>query len=232
LGVINFTSSGYISTRIHSLVGGYDFILTPRNEVSISVVDSGFSFSSQSGRNLAERGLLFGYGHQFTSRLMVSLTGGPSQIEISQFGVTVTEPFFLTNDSLSFRSRIATLGVRFTQFTSPGSGVFHGAKTDLLTVTAGRPLFGRLRGSVDFGHAYNESIRGQTITKTSAFESWRTGVQLSRELRAHTSIYLQYEYQYQTGSVSPCSSGLGCSNIFARHLIGGGINWHGLPRRI
>jgi len=232
LGVVNFTAPGYVNTHLGSFYGGYDRRLTSHDQVSVLVLDSEYSFPGQgAGRSVVNRGILLGYTRQVTSRLMVSFTAGPSRLDIAQSGRTITEPLFLTNDYLNYRSRVVNLTARFTQYSNSGSGVFHGAQTDLFTVTAGRRVIKKLEGSLDFGHSYNQGLRGRSATP-GVYESWQAGFHLSREFRERTSIYVMYQYQYQTGSTNPCSNSLGCSSVFVRQLIGGGINWHGRPRRI
>ena len=229
-GVINFIDPGFVNSRLMSFNAGYNYRLTSHDEVSVSVVDYGFSYESTGGRSIVNRGFLFGYGHQFSSRFSFFFSGGPSEIKEAQSQGTFTEPLFLTNDSIRYRSRIADFDARFTRYTSAGSGVFHGAETEWLRLSAGRKVLGKLHGAVDLGHAFNQSIQRQA-GQQAQFESWEAGFRLSREFREHASLYAQYQYQYQVGSNSPCSA-FGCSRVFGRHLVGAGVNWHGRPRRI
>ena len=229
-GVINYLSPGYVDARLTKFYGGYNYKLTSRDELSVIVLNSGYSFSG-GNHDVINRGLLFGYGHQFSTRLAVNLVAGPSQIEIAQSGATLSEPLFITSDSLKYRSRIANLDVHFTQYTSEGSGVSRGAKTDLLRATLERRVTRRWHGGFEFGHAFNQSLRHQQGTSQASVETWESGLRLSREVTQRASLSFHYQYQYQRGAIANCTT-LGCGTATARHLLGFGINWHGRPRRI
>jgi len=231
-GITHFLDSGFVNSRTAALMAGYNLRLTRRDEISVTYIHFRFTFDT-ANQGILERGFLLAYGHQFSPRLSLSLSAGPVQNELAQpQGGNVKQVFWTTDNSLRYRARFADFAGSFARYTTPGSGVLSGAETDWASLSAGRPIIGRLRGSLEAGHAYNQSVRPQAnAALKSQYETWQGGVTLSHEYGKHTSLYAQYQFQYQIASNPTCFLG-GCRIYNERHMLGGGINWHGQPIRM
>ena len=177
------------------------------------------------------------YAHEFGRRLRLSLSAGPLLNEVAQpQGGNVKTAFWSTNDSLSYSARFADLGASFSRYTNPGSGLLPGAESDWLNLNAGRRVIGKLRGSIQGGHAYNKGIRGIVGTTSGgaqsvAYETWQGGATLSHEYGKHASLYVNYQFQYQIAANPVCFLG-GCRTYYELNMLGAGINWHGSPLRL
>ena len=231
-GIIHFLDSGFFNTRTASLLAGYNLRLTRRDEISVTYIHSEYIFDKPT-QGILERGFLLSYGHQFGPRLSLSLSAGPVQNEVAQpQGGNVKQLFWATDNSLRYRARFADFAGSFARYTSPGSGVLSGAETDWAALSVGRRIIGRLRGSLEAGHAYNQSLRPVANSALkSQYETWQAGVTLSHEYGKHTSLYAQYQFQYQIASNPACFLG-GCRLYDEHHMLGAGINWHGQPIRM
>lgn len=231
-GITRFLDPGFLNNRNASLMAGYNFRLTRRDEITVTYLHFDYTFDKPT-LGILERGFLLGYGHQFGARLSLSISAGPVQNEVAQpQGGNVKQLFWITNDSVRFRARFADFAGSFARYTSPGSGVLSGAETDLASLSAGRRIIGRLRGSLDVGHVYNQALRPEPNgARKSQYETWQAGVTLSHEYGKHTSLYARYQFQYQIASNPACLLG-GCRIYDEHHILGAGINWHGQPIRM
>jgi hypothetical protein len=228
-GLIHFVDPGFINSRTGTILVGYDYLLTRRNEISLTYLDSEMEFS-QAADAVLERGLLLGYQHEFSRKLSVSLSGGPAQNELAlPLGGNVKLASWFMNDSLHYSFRLAGLSAGFYRFTNSGAGVTNGLTTELTSVSASWPFYGKSSLALGGGYAYNQSLRADLSGgRRSQYETWQAGVTLSREYGGHTSIYLQYQFQYQISANPICFLG-GCRLYADRQLLGAGINWHGRP---
>ncbi len=107
-----------------------------------------------------------------------------------------------------------------------------GAESDWVRLTIGRPLLRKLSGSINAGHAYNQSLtRERALNRRSKFETWEGGISLSHEFGPTMSIYVNYYVQRQTSNSTLCF-GSNCGASFFRQVGGMGLSWHPRPIRI
>jgi hypothetical protein len=231
-GLLQFLDAGYTGINYFTLLAGYEYRLTTRDQISAEYIDTVYIYSG-GGRELLTRALELSYARQLTTRLTAIVAVGPSVNTVaSGTGQAVSRFLLTTNDRLQYRSKKVDLDARFLRYTNPGAGVLRGAESDLTSLTANRPLFGKFFGGVDLGHVLKQSLAQRSSSQQrTKFETWQAGVNLSHELSHRASVYAPYQFQHQISNRSMCF-GDACGTIYTRHIIGVGVNWHGRPRRI
>jgi hypothetical protein len=105
-----------------------------------------------------------------------------------------------------------------------GSGVTLGAKTDVVTLTAGRRLSRYWNGSANFSYGRNSSLQPNNNV---VYDTEALGASLNRSIGRTASVFLQYTLQNQ--NTDAVGSNALASNLL-RHTFGIGLSWS--PRNI
>jgi len=231
-GTLQFLDPGFLNSRYLTIMAGFNHALSPRDEVSVTYAHYYFKFSGPN-RELLDRGFAISYGHQISGRFSLQLSVSPLLTLIAKpLGGSITESFVATFDSLQFRSRKWDAMLSFGRLPTGGSGIIPGAETDLARANLGRQLTRKLRGSLEFSHAYSRSaVQESSVAVRSKYEYWEAGFSLSRELGPHLSTYLNYSAQRQISNIPLCVGG-NCTTVFLRQVGGVGINLHPRPIKI
>lgn len=229
-GLLNFLDPGFVDNNYWGLLAGYNYQLNRRDEFGINYSHYLYKFSG-SNFELLDRGFQLFYRHQLTGKLSLEIAAGPTLNQIAQplgAGV-VARGFWSTFDSLKYRAGRTNAELTFARYLSGGGGVLLGAESDMARLTVGRQLARRFRGSLDFGHVFNQSLVQQTsVQRRTKYETWEAGFNFSREVGERLSFYLNYNAQRQTTNNSLCFTA-DCGTVHLRQVGGIGINWHGRP---
>lgn len=232
-GTLHFFDAGFADNRYSVVVAGYNHALTRRDTLSIYYVHNYFQFDA-ANQNILTRGVQLAYGHKLTGKLAIELAGGPVVNQIGlPLGGARTSSFWSSYGSLQYLSRKYSADLSFLRSVTGGSGVVNGAESDLAQLQFSRQLGRKFRGSLGFGHVFNQAL-SQSDTEAalpSKFEVWETGLNLSREFGRNASMYFHYSMQRQTFN-RPLCFGPHCALISIRHVGGVGFNWHTRPFRI
>jgi len=231
-GTLRFLDGGFLPSDSLSVFAGYNFALTPRDTIEVGYVHFYFRFHGQN-RQILNRGLQLSYGHRITGRLSLELSAGAVANDVAKpLGGSVTKSFITTYDSLQYLFRRGNMRLSYLRYVSNGAGLFLGAETDLVQLSAGRQFWRSFFGSLNAGHAYNQSLTQQSsATPRSKFETWQAGASVSRQFGQHISAYLNYYVQRQISSTPLCFTN-NCATFSLRQTGGVGINWHGRPIRL
>ena len=231
-GTLQFLDPGFLDSRYMTFMAGYNHILGPRDEVAVTYAHYYFKFSGPN-RELLDRGFAFSYGHQISGRLSLQISVSPLVHQIAKpLGGSITQSFVSTSDSLQFRSRKWDAMLSFARIPTGGAGILPGAETDLARANLGRQLSRKIRGSLEFSHAYSQSaVQQSSLAVRSKYEYWEAGASLSREFGPHLSTYLDYSAQRQISNTPLCVGG-NCTTVFLRQVGGIGINLHPRPIKI
>ncbi len=229
-GLLNYLDPGFIDSNYWTFLGGYNFQLSRRNQIGINYTHTLFKFSSNNVE-LLNRGAQLFYGRRLTGRLSLEVAAGPTLNQIAQprgAGV-VTRGFWTTFDSLKYEGGRGQVSLEFARYLSGGAGVLLGAESDLARVTAGRQLTRKWHGTLDLGHAYNQSlIQQNSAQRRSKYETWLAGFTFSREFGDHVTLHFEYNAQRQIANTSLCAT-TNCGTIHLRQMGGIGLSWHGRP---
>jgi hypothetical protein len=230
-GTVQFLDPGFTDSRYWVFMAGYDHRLSNRDEVAVQYDGYYFKFSGPN-REILNRGFSILYGHQITGRFSLQLSVAPLVNQVAQpLGGSATKSFLSTFDSLQYASPTWDAKLSFARMVMGGSGVLPGAEMDLAQANIGRQLSRRVRGSLQFTHAYEQSVAQESSPALrSKYEYWQAGFNLSHEFGPHLSMYLNYYAQRQISN-TPLCMGSNCTTVLLRQVGGMGINLHARPVR-
>ena len=198
------------------------------------------------GQDLRQHGVLLSYGHRFLGKLSFEVSGGPS---LNQFtnpaGVSSSKIQFANLPegsaseiswdilgALQYRWGQTDFNTYFGRSTTGGSGVLLGAETNHVEAQIGRTLFRTTRLELNVGYSQNQSLWYATTEADQAeSKGWNGGINLSRELGRHLSLFIEYNVQRQVGNSNLCVANR-CGVTFTQQTGGIGLNWHTRPMRL
>ena len=161
----------------------------------------------------------------FGAMLSFELAGGPL-ISVFQYVNTPSNQrtSWTAYTALNYRAQRTDLGLSYSHYTTPGSGIYVGANTDQLYFSLRSRLTRSLTGSVSPGYSRNSQIY-QALGSTPAqpYNSVYVSTSIQRALGRYTDLFFSYTFQDQLTRGT-------ATHTTARHLIGMGFNWH--PRRL
>jgi hypothetical protein len=245
----------------------YDRILNPRDQVALSYGYQGFDFSTGPGTAFHSNVIQAMYGHRISGRMDFLIAVGPqfTHIDANQlvcetvlgvanvpvgdcgavFG-TLTTVHEGGNHigaagriSLRYRFRKATVSMGYQRYNTSGSGVFAGARSDVVHVDMRRPLTRVWEVFSDVGYSKNVRLQlpGSTFS-ANEFSYVYAGVGLHRQFGRNLRGFVSYQYNdlsFNTGCpLSPVAvtTSVGCSNMAQRHVGSIGLDWTPRPIRL
>lgn len=227
-GLLRFTHSGNIDSDTEILNAGYNYAVNRKDAVGLSYRFSAYHYPGAPqalGDHLAQ----FVYGRRITGRLALSLMGGP---EITRFRVPVNGSTQRVSGSgsgsLTCSFRQGSVALSYSHGLSNGSGLFVGARTDLVEGSMSRQLTRVWNGSLSFGYAKNKQIVGVTGLTSPTFDSWVPGAGLSRPLGRTMNFSLGYQAQIQVSNLPLCNTP-NCGTDYTQHQVFLSFEWHARP---
>lgn len=270
------TGSPFIGVSQLSFEGGYNRILTPRTQIAAVYAYQGFDFSVL-GSAFHTHVIEGMYGHRISGRMDLLLGAGPQFTRIDLpctfIDVLIGDPHCSQTASGAIvgaipdtRIGIAAIGrlrYRFTKtdlilnyerHETSGSGLFAGAESDIVRLSAERPL-SRVWGSfVDLGYARNSRLQslsdqqlatcapvGQTNPNNlptcpginaNTFSDGFVGGGLHRAFGRNFHGFLSYQFIELSFDHSYCGGLPECNRISNRQVISFGLDWIPRPMRI
>lgn len=231
-GLLTFLDPGYLDGTYVSALGGVTHALGSRNYIGGTYLHSRIYFHAPH-QDISHQGVIVSYGHRILGKLALEASVGYmlNQFAVSPGGSS-SQRIVTTYNSLTYYWRRTNVKTYFSHWITGGSGILRGAETDSLGVRVGRQLSRSTHLDVHFGHYIDQSftaaVPGAARAKSKA---WKGGVQLSRELGRHVSVYIQYNIQRQVTNSSLCVASR-CGLTFLRQIGGVGLNWHTRPIRL
>jgi hypothetical protein len=232
-GTLHYFTSGLIDTNYWIVTGGYNYALTRRDSVAISYNQSTIQ-PNQSHPSVVTRAAQLQYGRKLSKRLNLQLSGGPLFYRAASPTVgKTTVSSWGTYDSLEYRlSDRSDWGASFMHYTTAGSGVLFGAKSDYATFSFNRSFTRTLDLSATLGYAYNQALTHESgINGGFKYRAWQGGLNITHPLGQYVSVYAGYNLQRQT-SDQPVCFGNACESVLLRHVVSLGVNWHRRPLRL
>jgi hypothetical protein len=203
--------------------GGLQHQVDSRNSFGASYGYSKYSYSNNNfgiiAPGFASQDVAASYGHHFSPRLSVSLSGGPQWTTI-QTATNVTSTSVFVDASGIYDGKFTNFGLTFVRSTNNGYGTLGGGLSNGVTFSASH-RFGivwNVAASANFSQT--SSLAAVGIPEFTA-ETNVDGVQMSRALRRNLSGYASYTYQRQN------TSGLGAISTYSgtSQIIGIGITY-------
>jgi hypothetical protein len=235
-GLVHFTDDAPSSINSHqiSTQAGYDHQLTRSDQVGFVYGFQYFRYPAPIGADFMTHLANLLYGHRISERLDLIVGGGPQATGIG-------DPLFGTRWTISGSGR-ASLRLRFPQtsltlegerYNTSGSGFLAGALSDIVRLTASRPLGRKWSSTVDLGYTRNSRILPtSTAISPREYSYFYAGGGLRRQIGRHFGIFASYQYNQQLFDSSFCETGTSCGPTTRRHVAFIGLDWRPSPIRL
>lgn len=267
------TGVSYLGNTQISGQFGYNRLLTPHTQIAMVYGYQGFDFSSV-GTAFHSHVIQGMVGHRITGRMDFLVGAGPQITNISFPGIVCSNPSL--GDGLGciigggqlvpttehdrrlgvagqvrFRYRFprTSLDLTYQRFDTSGSGIFAGARSDVVRFTAQRPLSRVYTAALDLGYSHNSRIGplpqqalqtcggpNQPVcpgVSANTYTYGFVGVVLHRSFGREFHGFASYQFNELAFDNSFCAPGLpACSRIGQRHVVTIGLDWTPRPIRI
>lgn len=226
--ILRFPNANQIGSDDAIFRIGYTHMLTPRNSLGIAYQGGIFRFGTFGG-DFTNHAVTLNFRRRISERLGLQLTAGPQINLFSNTSVSTgqaTQVTWRASGQLTYQFRRAAVGLRYLHYTSNGSGVYRGARTDDTGVYFSAPLSRAWTVDSSLGYAYNRHLYGTNPSGTaSSYNSWYGTVNLHRSLNRWLSMYLGYNVQQQLTPTPTCIGGT-CGTFYTQQYFSFGLNWH------
>ncbi|HVB34934.1 MAG TPA: hypothetical protein VNJ52_11260 [Patescibacteria group bacterium] len=226
--LLRFPSSGYIGTEEAIFQIGYNHTFTRKNSLGVAYQGGIFRFGSFGG-DFTNHAVTLNFRRTISRRLGLQLSAGPQFILFSNNSAApgqTTQISWQASGRLSYQLERFLVGLSYLHYTSSGSGVYRGAKTDNVGMNFSAPLSRAWTFDANLGYAYNTNLQGANPSGTAAsYNSWYGTVNLHRTLNRWLSIFLSYNVQQQLTPTATCI-GSTCGTFYTQQYFSFGLNWH------
>ncbi len=272
------TGTAYLGSSQISGQVGYDRILSAHTQVAVSYGYQGFDFSVF-GTAFHSNVIEFIYGHRVSGRMDLLVAAGPQFTQIGTACSELEAAFMFPpecHQGANFQpegtiptSRIGVAGqirlrykftntdlsMRYERFETSGSGIFAGAQSDIVRISANRRLNRVWSGFVDLGYSHN--VREQSLSQAQlgtcllpgqtssqpppppcpgldahAFTTGFAGVGVHRAFGREWHGFATYQFNVVGFDHSYCGVEEPCSRISNRSVVTIGLDWTPRPIRI
>jgi hypothetical protein len=268
----NLTGTSFIGSSQTSAQFGYNRTLTSHTQMALVYGYQGFDFSVL-GTAFHSHVIQGMYGHRISGRMDLLIGGGPQitviNTQTAKCSESIVAPFYCqlfggtlipttTKDTklgvaaqgrLRYKFPKTSLDLEFQRFETSGSGLFAGAQSNILSITASRPLSRTLNGFVDVGYSTNSMVQPLSVAQLVACGNPQTaqtacpandansynyaffGGGLQRAFGRNFHGYVSYQFNQLTFDHSFCGTGA-CNRISSQNVATFGLDWTPRPIRI
>jgi hypothetical protein len=203
---LTFMKSPLEDSKVASFQGGYDYLLSRQNAMSVFYRFDDFTFSSLVP-GIRTHSVEFVFARRITGRLSLQVGAGPSfqafQNPLSG-AKTLVSP--IASAGLKYRMRYTAISLNYSHALTNGSGVLPGAETDVFSGGATRTLGRSWDFSFDGGYSRNRAVQETLSTATGvAPQTWFTTLRFSRHLVGYGAFFVSYDASGQSSLASVCT---------------------------
>jgi len=226
-GILRFKQSDLYESNSVYLSSGYNYSITRRDTLSINYGFGAIRYPN-SDVNLDNHFFTVGYGRRLTGRLAFSVSGGPQLVlrRSPTFGQETTTDLY-AHTSMDYQVGRSSLSWTYSHYTSNGSGLFLGAKTDYLSGSFSRRLTRNWAWSMGPGYSRNARLsEASGSANDSVFNSIYGNTSFHRNLGRFMDLSLSYNI-YRQWSNATGTAGTNRTSSYLRHFFGVSMTWHG-----
>jgi len=228
-GLLHFRENGFLDTRQGTFMGGYSYLLSPRDSVGFQYQFTDFRYPGL-GQVVDMHSFHLAYGRRVTGRMGFTVAAGPQVVLLQVPGSpNASHLQWSASAGLNYELGHTSLNAGYLHSLSGGSGVFAGSNTDQVTLSAARPLSRNLFGAITGGYARNASLQSVFAgTTNQTIGAWFAGAGISRNLGRTMQARLSYDFRQQNSTQGACV-GTVCSPVLVRHTISLTFGWRPRP---
>jgi hypothetical protein len=251
----------FVGSTEFTAQAAYDRVLNARDQVALSYGYQAFNFSTVDSA-FHSNVLQAMYGHRISGRMDFTIGAGPQFTHIDAHQFVCDFPFLPAAEcihfggmlqsvvlsgnhigvagrvSLRYRFPKTSVSLSYQRYNTSGSGVFAGARSDIVHVDARRPLNRVWDAFTDLGYSKNVRLQlsGSGVNADS-FSLVFAGVGLHRQFGRSLRGFVSYQYNhlsFNTGCPLPTTgtTPAPCSNLSQRQVGSIGVDWTPRPIRI
>ncbi len=231
-GIQHYDQAGLASGNNRIFVGSIDHQLTGTDTVSFAYDLIQYRYN---GGSVAINDNVFqiGYAHRVTSRISVSVLGGPAVIYSAVTGIPGTQEKWnwVGQAQGAYRAEQGSFHVSYLHYQTPGSGLYQGATTDTASAGFSRDLTRTWTASLSLAYARNTALVAPSTSPSAASPGaidYGTGtIRLDRTMGHYVKLFGVYAVQHQLSGPGVVA-GYSGNKIF-RQIFGIGIEMHPRP---
>jgi len=234
-GLVNFLETPPLPNGSQGIVEvGYNYAVGPRDTAAVLGGYGTFEYSHV-GQAFTTTFTELLWGHQFSTRWILSGGAGPVVIDVKESGGG-RQVSWMAVASLEYERPRTTVNLRYLHYINGGSGFLLGAHSDVGLLEASHQLNRSWTAALYAGYAHSTqlegvSVPGFTLPSNSTFDRAYAGVRFSRPLTEHAELFLLYNYS-QTNLNESSFCGTGCGGVVRQNVGGVGLTWTPRPIRI
>jgi hypothetical protein len=230
------TSLSLINSQLSSGQIGYDYLLNRHDRVSATYSYQSFHFSRAGAGSVEAHQWHFLYSHRISGRLNLVVGGGPQLILFHHPLVPTPSKITATGRAqLSYQlNQRTSTQISYMHYTSPGSGFFAGANTDVVSGSFNRQAGRNWTLSTNVGYSRNSQLQLSTSGATTAttYHYWYGGTSVRRQLGRYFGAFVSYQYSDIRFNASVCTVPGTCGTSSIQQIGLVGIDWHPHPFRL
>jgi hypothetical protein len=223
---LHFLDVGLQNSAMASFRGGYNYLLSPKNSMSVSYGFSRLRLSN-SPQGMDDHSVQLSFARRITGHLALQVGAGP---DIQIFRAPLAGPGTVVTWAVSgaligaYQFRHMEAGLNYSHFLNGGSGVLPGAQTDMVSGQLSRTV-GRWSTEASVGYSRDRALQ-QTILNADAIspQGWFARAQASRHFARYGSLFFSYNASKQSSLAAVCSLSA-CRTNGLTQTISIGYNW-------
>ncbi|MFI5105194.1 MAG: hypothetical protein ACHP79_09750, partial [Terriglobales bacterium] len=242
--ISGFTLAHFLDAKVNlinseqwTFEGGYSYLLGRRSQVAAVYAFQDFLFPAATGGDVQTSVFNLRYGRTLSGRMSLLLGAGPQRTSIYQPGPpsgVATRWSLSALARLHYRFPRTTVSLSYEKYTSPGSGFFAGADSQVARLSMTRPLGRTWELYGDLGYSRHQRIQPQLFGGTAGqrYSDGFIGAVLRKHLGRNFGVFAADHFKELAFDNSFCVNGGKCSRILNRNVATIGVDWHPRPVRI
>ena len=230
------TSLALINSQTSSAQIGYDYLLSHHDRISVTYAYQSLHFPRSGSGNIEANQWHVLYGHRISGRLNLVVGGGPQLLIFHHPLTSVPSRITATGRvQLSYAVSVRTNAqASYMHYTSPGSGFFAGANTDLVNTTVNHLAGRNWNFAVSGGYSRNSQLQQSLVGASAArtYQYWFGGASIRRQLGRYFGAFVSYQYSDIRFNTSICTNLNVCGTSSGQQVGLVGIDWHPHPFRL
>src|SRR5258708_32920190 len=222
--VLHFIDGGFQDSSSASFSGGYNYLLSALNSMSISYRFSRLMLSNLPQGSDDHTVQLF-FARRITERLSFQIGAGP---DVQIYRLPVAGPGtvvgWVLSSALNYKFRRVGARFNYSHSLTGGSGVLRGAETDMFSGHLNR-AFGNWEGSVSAGYSRNRALEQTTVNANAiTTQGWFATAQASPHFVRYGSLFVAYNVSGQSSLAAVCTLPA-CRTSTLTQTVSIGYNW-------
>jgi hypothetical protein len=218
----------------YTVQGGYSHLFSRHDQIGAIYGFQLFQFPQVAGGEVYNHIFNVRWSHTITGRLSLIAGAGPQYTDLQQVGA-FKHWSVSARVQLRYKFAHSSMSATYAKFTSPGSGFFAGADTQVAQLAYTRPLGRTWNVFADLAYSNNKKLQDSFLGAHNAtsYNEGTAGAVFRKHLGRSYDFLASYHFSEVAFNAPPDFPGLpGTGRIAHRHIGTVGVEWHPRPTRI